>query len=529
MSGAVGGKGSTAVAAGFGRAAPDPRVRGQGSPRLPRARWPRFARPSASPPPEGHRRDRLIEHLHCLQDAHGALREGHLVALAGEMRLSMAEVYEVASFYHHFDIVADDAAVAPRTLRVCTGLSCQLAGAQDLLDESAVAPGLGRRAGARRALHRPLRAGAGGARRAACGRPCRASTRWRRRLSSSAAAPVAASPIGYAAYRAAGGYALAAALARGEYRAEAVIARWRTPACADSAARAFPAGRKWRIVRDQPAPRYLAVNIDEGEPGTFKDRTYLERDPHRVPRGRADRRDGSGHRARVDLPARRVPRGRAMLQAELAALAGRSALPAAGDRAAPRRRRLHLRRGVGDAREHRRQARRAADAPALHRAGGPVRPADAGAQLRDAVLGARHRRARAGLVRRLRPPRPPRAALVLRQRPGARARRQARAGGHHAARTGRRVLRRHGRGPRALRLPARRRLGRHPAGGAGRRAAGLRHPAAARGLHRLGGHHRARPPRPGARRGADDDALLRRRELRPVHALPRRHRQGGAR
>ena len=130
---------------------------------------------------------------------------------------------------------------------------------------------------------------------------------------------------------------------------------------------------------------------------------------------------------------------------------------------------------------------------------------------------------------RLRPPRPQGPAQLQRQRPRAAAGRQAGAGRHHAARAGRRVLRRHGRGPRAVRLPARRRLGRHPAGAAGRHAAGLRHAAAARLLHRLGRGHRAEPARPRARRGAEHDAFLRPRELRPVHALPRGHRQGRAR
>jgi benzoyl-CoA 2,3-dioxygenase component A len=161
----------------------------------------------------------------------------------------------------------------------------------------------------------------------------------------------------------------------------------------------FPAGRKWRIVREpllQPqAPRLMAVNIDEGEPGTFKDRTYLERDPHRFLEGVLIAAQVVGTEA-VYIYLRDEYHGcRALLQRRWPTC-GRAAMPAAAHRAAPRRGRLHLRRRVGHDRKHRRQTRRAPHAPALHRAGGPVRPAHAGAQLRDAVLGARHRRARPG-------------------------------------------------------------------------------------------------------------------------------------
>ena len=336
MSGAVGGKGSTAVAAGAGAPRPIRVFAGKGRHPAPHS-LAEVREAIGSPPPEGHRRDRLIEHLHCLQDAHGALREGHLVALAAEMRLSMAEVYEVASFYHHFDIVADDAVVARRTLRVCTGLSCQLAGAQSLLDAArsqlasdAVrvvgAPCIGRCEQAPAALVGQHAVGPAGLDALAAA------------LSSSAPAPVAASPIGYAAYRATGGYALAAALARGEYRAEAVIAALADAGLRGLGGAGFPAGRKWRIVRDQPAPRYLAVNIDEGEPGTFKDRTYLERDPHRFLEGVLVAATAVGIE-RVWIYLRdEYHAARAMLQAELAALEADPPCPLPA---------IELRRGAG--------------------------------------------------------------------------------------------------------------------------------------------------------------------------------------
>jgi formate dehydrogenase len=335
MSG-VGGKGSTAAAAGAGAPRPIRVFAGKGRHPAPNS----LAEVRAAiglPPPEGHRRDRLIEHLHCLQDAHGALREGHLVALAAEMRLSMAEVYEVASFYHHFDIVADDAVVAPRTLRVCTGLSCQLAGAQSLLDaaRSQLASDAVRVVGAP-CIGRCEQAPAALVGQHAVG-PARLDA-LAAALTSSAPAPAAASPIGYAAYRATGGYALAAALARGEYRAEAVIAALADAGLRGLGGAGFPAGRKWRIVRDQPAPRYLAVNIDEGEPGTFKDRTYLERDPHRFLEGVLVAATAVGIE-RVWIYLRdEYHAARAMLQAELAALEADPPCPLPA---------IELRRGAG--------------------------------------------------------------------------------------------------------------------------------------------------------------------------------------
>jgi NADH:ubiquinone oxidoreductase subunit E len=115
-----------------------------------------------TPGPDGHRRDLLIEYLHQLNDHHHGLFERHLVALAAEMRLSMAEVYEVASFYHHFEVRKDDARAPPLTVRVCTSLGCQLAGADALLARARELLGAEVQVLAA-PLHRPLRAGAGGA------------------------------------------------------------------------------------------------------------------------------------------------------------------------------------------------------------------------------------------------------------------------------------------------------------------------------------------------------------------------------
>ena len=239
------------------------------------------------PPAEGHRRDLLIEHLHALNDHWHGLFERHLVALAAEMRLSMAEVYEVASFYHHFEVLRDDAAAPRLTVRVCQSLSCQLAGAGDLLarlpallgtDVQVVpAPCIGRCEQAPAALVGQRSIG-------------HATAQDIVSMSNEAVAPVnqalkAPEIIAFEAYRQGGGYALAQDVARGARDAEGVMAALEHAGLRGLGGAGFPAGRKWRIVRGFDAPRLMAVNIDEGEPGTFKDRFYLERDPHRFLEG----------------------------------------------------------------------------------------------------------------------------------------------------------------------------------------------------------------------------------------------------
>jgi len=244
-------------------------------------------------PLEGHRRDLLIEHLHALNDRYRALHRPHLVALAHEMGIPMAEVLEVASFYHHFDILPDGTKAPKLTVRVCDGLACEMAGARDLLarlptllgrdDVRAVAtPCVGRceRAPVAVVHQTPLPQATPGA----------VITEANRQLalveSSQTATDFVAPPYtDLDSYLAAGGYQLAAALVQGEADPEAVITALEDSGLRGLGGAGFPAGRKWRIVREQSAPRYFAINIDEGEPGTFKDRTYLERDPHRFLEG----------------------------------------------------------------------------------------------------------------------------------------------------------------------------------------------------------------------------------------------------
>ena len=262
-------------------------------------------------PAEGHRRDLLIEHLHVLNDAFRCLHDRHLVALAREMNIPMAEVYEVATFYHHFEVLKGDAHAAGITVRVCDGLSCEMAGAQGLLTNLSAlfgsadvrvipAPCLGRCEQAPVAVvhQNPVpfatpEAVASTVRDALALHPAAqdasdfvVAAYAEQSVSPPAAAVTVAPPVvRLAAYLAAGGYALATALASGGRNVESVLKTMEDSGLRGLGGAGFPAGRKWRIVRDQPAPRLMAVNIDEGEPGTFKDRTYLERDPHRFLEG----------------------------------------------------------------------------------------------------------------------------------------------------------------------------------------------------------------------------------------------------
>ncbi|WP_413673715.1 NADH-ubiquinone oxidoreductase-F iron-sulfur binding region domain-containing protein [Massilia cellulosiltytica] len=230
------------------------------------------------------RRDLLIEHLHKLQDCYGSLSAAHLAALAQELKLAQSEVYEVATFYHHFDVLRDGEAAPPAlTVRVCAGLSCELAGARGLLDRLPAilgtdvrvlaAPCIGRCDKAPAALvgQRPVTHASAESVLAA--------------VSARATTDVHTGHLDYDAYRAAGGYRLLRACTEGRFDPESVIVTLMASGLRGLGGAGFPAGRKWRIVRNEPGPRLMAVNIDEGEPGTFKDRHYLERDPHRFLEG----------------------------------------------------------------------------------------------------------------------------------------------------------------------------------------------------------------------------------------------------
>jgi len=230
------------------------------------------------------RRDLLIEFLHRIQDRHGHISAAHIVALAQEMRLAMTEVYEVATFYHHFDVVKEGETPPPAvTVRVCTTLSCQLAGADALRAAAAKACGSNVRVIGAPCIGRCEHAPA-----AVVGRnPIDRATpdAIAAAVASGSVEPAIPKHIDYSAYRRHDGYRVLASCHAGERDPESVIAALENSELRGLGGAGFPAGRKWRIVSTEPAPRLMAVNIDEGEPGTFKDRHYLERDPHRFLEG----------------------------------------------------------------------------------------------------------------------------------------------------------------------------------------------------------------------------------------------------
>jgi formate dehydrogenase beta subunit len=230
------------------------------------------------------RRDLLIEHLHLLQDRFSYISAAHLAALAQEMRLALTEVYEVATFYAHFDVVKEgETPPPPVTVRVCDSLSCALAGAERLLAE------LPQKLGSNvRIVRAPCMGACDQAPVCAVGH---VQVRQAETASVAAAAArpphaeVYPTPGGFDAYVRGGGYELLKACLGGARTRDAVIKAVSDAGLRGLGGAGFPTGRKWSLVRAEPAPRLFAVNADEGEPGTFKDRYYLERDPHRFIEG----------------------------------------------------------------------------------------------------------------------------------------------------------------------------------------------------------------------------------------------------
>src|SRR5688572_21518404 len=227
-------------------------------------------------------RDLLIEHLHRINDRFGHLPARHLAALAQEMRLSLTEVYEVATFSHHFEVVKEGESAPPAlTVRVCDSIACELAGAQDLLKNLSFGSGV-------RVVPAPC---VGRCEVAPCAivgqNPIGNATvqKVAAAVQQKRVTEVPGKYIDYAGYRAKGGYRLIAECLAGKRTREDLTKIMEDSGLRGLGGAGFPAGRKWRLVAAEPAPRVMAVNIDEGEPGTFKDRWYLERDPHRFLEG----------------------------------------------------------------------------------------------------------------------------------------------------------------------------------------------------------------------------------------------------
>ena len=231
------------------------------------------------------RRDLLIEFLHLIQDRWGFLSATRLRALADEMRLSQAEVYEVASFYDHFDVVKEgEPPPPPLTIRVCGSISCALSGAEALIHSlrAAVDPK------AVRVLHAPCMGRCAGAPAARLGdREVDRATCERLLALAHAGDTTIRLPayVTFDAYRRSGGYELLGKARSGTVSAAAVIDAIEKAGLKGLGGAGFPAGKKWGFVKSYPGPRLMTVNGDEGEPGTFKDRYYLESDPHRALEG----------------------------------------------------------------------------------------------------------------------------------------------------------------------------------------------------------------------------------------------------
>ncbi len=229
-------------------------------------------------------RDLLIEHLHLIQDHLGHLPAAHLAALAQEMNLAQTEVFEVASFYAHFDVVKEgEEAPPPITVRVCDSISCEMAGSRELFDKLSAVP------------NRDVRIV-----RAPCMGRCDAAPvaevghnhlghasveSVTQAIKDGHTHPVLPQYQGYETYVESGGYQILRECLENKRDAESVIQVLEHSELRGLGGAGFPAGRKWRIVRGYDGPRMMAVNADEGEPGTFKDRHYLESDPHRFIEG----------------------------------------------------------------------------------------------------------------------------------------------------------------------------------------------------------------------------------------------------
>ncbi len=283
------------------------------------------------------RRDLLIEHLHLIQDRYGCLSAAHLAALAAEMRLPLAEVYEVATFYAHFDVVKEGETPPPAvTVRVCDSLSCALKGAERLLAElpNRLGPGV-------RVVHAPCMGACDHAPVCAVGHVQVMAADAAKVAAAAAAAPhphVYPTPTPFDAYSRNGGYALLKACLDGKRSRDEIIKIVSDAGLRGLGGAGFPTGRKWSLVRAEPAPRLFAVNADEGEPGTFKDRYYLERDPHRFIEGMliaawvVEAADTYVY-IRDEYPEVRLLLAQEIAKAEQAGLAKHS--------------RIHLRRGAG--------------------------------------------------------------------------------------------------------------------------------------------------------------------------------------
>lgn len=282
--------------------------------------------------------DMLIEHLHVIQDTYGYIDDRNIVALAALMKITPVEVYEVASFYHHFDIVKDGQQCPPEiTVRVCESMSCQMFGAEQLLET----------------LDKHYR-GEVRVQRVPCVGACHeapvavvgkhkiphadAETIQAAVMTKSIAAPVINDAVDYQQYCDEGGYTLLKSVYDGKRVKAEIIETLKNAALRGLGGAGFPTGMKWDIVSKEKGPRFLVVNLDEGEPGTIKDAVYLAQSPHQFLEGMLIAAEVVGCEACYIYLRDEYPAHLQLLKTEIAALQENSAfdLPP-----------IHLRRGAG--------------------------------------------------------------------------------------------------------------------------------------------------------------------------------------
>ncbi len=283
------------------------------------------------------RRDLLIEYLHLVQDKYGCIGANHLAALASEMRIPMAEAYEVATFYHHFDVLKEEQQAPPEiTIRVCDSLSCELAGAQALIVTlKAKAPQYVR------VVHAPCMGRCHCAPAAAVGKNYIDHAEAGVLLDLAKRRQIKTEKPKHQhleQYAQSGGYETIAALRKGTTPVEQVIDTLMEAGLRGLGGAGFPSGKKWQFVRAGAGPRYLCVNGDEGEPGTFKDKHYLESNPHQFLEGVLIAAWGVEAKEAYVYLRDEYPAAREILAAELAAIE-REGIVARGF--------IHLRRGAG--------------------------------------------------------------------------------------------------------------------------------------------------------------------------------------
>lgn len=288
--------------------------------------------------PQTLRRDLLIEYLHLLHDRLGCLPKTHLAALAECLGLSQTEVFEVATFYHHFDVVdSENSTKHTLTVRVCNGPACCMAGAEILIEKLPALLGSTVRVQPVPCIGRCEQAPA-----VAVGQHEMGWANHHEIMEAAFGRHIQALPpphVNLAQYRAQGGYQQLQECTQEKRSVESVIDTLSNSGLRGLGGAGFPAGRKWAIVREQPAPRLMAVNIDEGEPGTFKDRTYLERNPHAFLEGMLIAAWAIQASTVYIYLRDEYHACRAMLQAELAALNAQAPMPNMPT--------IELRRGAG--------------------------------------------------------------------------------------------------------------------------------------------------------------------------------------